>query len=164
MFFTRVYRPYLSLRIIGFLVLALAGWLIWRNGVTWWAGWGIGLFGLGLFLYVRKIEVNEEERHLVTYTGFFPFVTKHIHPTHQLRSIKLSVNHRAAKDHEVALRNWPIFRSTLHWNSGRWARIMSGRKMPWIEKRTYSIASALGLNVEMTDSYKRYREKVIGRE
>ena len=41
---------------------------------------------------------------------------------------------------------------------------MSGRRLHWIEKRTYSVASALGLNVEMTDGYKRYREKIVGRE
>lgn len=164
MFFTRVYRPFMSIRIIGGLILLLGLALLQRNGWDWWSGYVIAFIGLVGALYVRKIVVDETERHLETWTGFFPFVTKHIHPAHQLRSIKLSVVHKAAKDPNVPLKRWPIFRSTVLWNSGRWARMMSGRKMAWIEKRSYSVASALGLNVEMTDGYKRYREQIMGRE
>jgi hypothetical protein len=164
MFFTRVYRPYMPVRVVGFLVILIGGSLLWRNGLAWWDGYVVLAIGLLMFLYVRKLVVDETERHLVTLTGIFPFVVKHIHPAHQLRSIKLSVNHAGAKNPETPLRRWPIIRSTVHWNSGRWARMMSGYKMSWIEKRSYSVASALGLNVEMTDGYKRYREKVIGRE
>lgn len=164
MFFTRVYRPFMSVRVIGVLVLLVGLGLLWRNGWEWWNGYVVVGIGLVMAAYVRKIVVDETERHLTTMTGFFPFVNKHVHPAHQLRSIKLSVRHRAAKDENAPLRRWPIFRSTVLWNSGRWAVLMSGHKMSWIEKRTYSVASALGLNVEMTDGYKRYREKIMGKE
>lgn len=164
MFFTRVYRPFMSIRIIGALLLVVGLALLYRNGWSWWNGYVVVFAGLVMALYVRKIVIDENDRHLETITGIFPFVSKHIHPAHQLRSIKLSVNHRSARDADNPLRPWPIFRSTVVWNSGRWARMMSGRRMAWIEKRTYSVASALGLNVEMTDGYKRYREKIMGRE
>jgi hypothetical protein len=164
MFFTRVYRPFMSVRIIGLLVLLLGGALLWRNGWDWWSGYVVVLIGLLMALYVRNLIVDENERHLTTLTGIWPFLSKHVHPAHQLRSLKLSVSHKAAKDESVLLHRWPIFRSTVIWNSGRWARMMSGRRIRWIEKRTYSVASALGLNVEQTDGYKRYREKIMGRE
>jgi hypothetical protein len=164
MFFTRVYRPFDSIRILGFIVMVAGLWLLYKNGWTWWNGYVPTVVGLLMVLYVRKIIVNEEERHLTTVTGIFPFLAKHVHPAHQLRSLKLSVSDRSAKDETNPLRRWPIFRSTVLWNSGRWARMMSGRRMHWIEKRTYSVASALGLNVEMTDGYKRYRDKIMGRE
>jgi hypothetical protein len=153
-------------RVVGLLVMLLAGWLLWQHGWNWWNGYIILGIGFIMLLYVRKIVIDETDRHLETHTGFFPFVNKHIHPAHQLRSLKLSVNHKAAKDENVPLRGYPfvIFHSTAVWNSGRWARLMSGRKIKWIEKRTYAVASALGLNVEQTDSYKRYREKLIGKE
>ena len=153
-------------RVVGLILMLFAGWLIWRNGVGWWSGYILLLAGLIMLLYVRKVVIDETDRHLETHTGFFPFVNKHIHPSHQLRSLKLSVNHKAAKDPNVPLRGYPfvIFHSTAVWNSGRWARLMSGRKIQWIEKRTYSVASALGLNVEQTESYKRYRTKIIGTE
>ncbi len=164
MFFTRVFRPYQSIRLIGTLLLLLAAALCWQRGWIWYPGWVMGGIGLLMALYVRKIVVNEDERHLVTITGIWPVLAKHIHPAHQLRSIKLSVNHKAAKSPDVPLRPWRIYRATVLWNSGRWARLMSGRRLLWIEKRTYSVASALGLNVEQTDSYKRYREQIMGRE
>ncbi len=151
-------------RVIGFLVVLLGGVLLWANGLAWWHGYIVVALGLIMALYVRKLVVDENERHLTTMTGFFPFVNKHVHPAHQLRSIKLSVNDRAARHPDAPLRRWPVIRSTVIWNSGRWARLMSGRKISWIEKRTYSVASALGLNVEMTDGYKRYHDKIIGNE
>jgi|SRR5579862_3264444 len=164
MFFTRVYRPFLSVRVLGVLVMLFGGSLLYVNGLTWWHGFLIIAIGLVMAAYVRKIVVDETDRHLETLTGFFPFVNKHVHPSHQLRSIKLSVADRGAKNPDSPLRRWPVIRSTVVWNSGRWARLMSGRKMHWIEKRTYSVASALGINVEMTDGYKRYREKIVGKE
>jgi hypothetical protein len=91
-------------------------------------------------------------------------VKQHTYPVQELRSLKLSVNQKAAKDPEGPLDSRAIFRSNLLFGNGRWARLMSGRKLQWIEKRTYSVASALGLNVEMTDSYKRYRDQIIGKE
>lgn len=166
MFFTRVYRPFMYIRVLGLIVMLIAGWLLWTHGWNWWAGYAILFGGLVMLAYVRKIVVDETDRHLETMTGFFPFVNRHIHPSHQLRSIKLSVTHKGAKDPNVPLKGYPFvaFRSTVLWNSGRWARMMSGRNLHWIEKRTYSVASALGLNVEMTDGYKRYREKIVGKE
>jgi len=164
MFFTRVYRPFMSVRVIGVLVMLLGGALLYWHGYAWWHGYLVVAIGLIMAMYVRKLVVDETDRHLETHTGFFPFVNKHLHPAHQLRSIKLSVMDRSAKNPDAPLRRWPIFRSTILWNSGRWARMMSGRRMAWIEKRTYAVASALGLNVEMTESYKRYREKIIGKE
>src|SRR5947209_4166017 len=117
MFFTRVYRPYMSVRVIGVLVLLLAAGLFYRNCWEWCGGYAVGFIGLVMVLYVRKLVVNEDERHLVTITGIFPFVAKHIHPAHQLRSIKLSVSDGAAKNPDSPLRRWPLYRSTVHWNS-----------------------------------------------
>lgn len=154
----------MTVRVLGLVVMAIAGYLLYHFGWDWWYGYVALLVGLIMFLYVRKIVIDENERHLETITGIFPFLAKHIHPAHQLRSIKLSVGDRAAKNPDSPLQRYPLIKSTVHWNSGRWARVMAGRKMTWIEKRTYSIASALGLNVEMTDGYKRYREKIIGKE
>lgn len=164
MFFTRVFRPFMSIRWVGLFLLLLGVWYAWRTGFLEWRPYVVVLVGLIMSLYVRKIIVDENERHLETITGIFPFLAKHIHPAHQLRSIKLTVNHRSARDANTPLRPWPIFRSSVLWNSGRWGRLMSGRRLNWIEKRTYSVASALGLNVEMTDVYKRYREKILGKE
>jgi hypothetical protein len=113
---------------------------------------------------VRRIEIDEEKRQLITVTGFWPMVKRHVHEAQELRSVKLTVNHRAAKNPETPLNSRPIFRSAIVYGNGRWARLMSGRRLQWIEKRTYSVASALGLNVETTDSYKRYRDQVIGKE
>jgi hypothetical protein len=164
MFFTRVYRPFMSIRVIGVIVMLVGVYLLWHNGWDWWNGYVPLVVGLLMALYVRNIVIDENDRHLETITGVFPFLAKHIHPAHQLRSIKLSVSHRDARNPDAPLRPWPIFRATVLWNSGRWARLMSGRRLHWIEKRTYSIASALGLNVEQTDGYKRYRDKIIGKE
>ncbi|MFI5388003.1 MAG: hypothetical protein ACHQ50_17995, partial [Fimbriimonadales bacterium] len=74
MFFTRVYRPFMSIRIVGVLVMILAGCLLWANGLTWWHGYIVAAIGLIMALYVRKLVVDEKERHLTTMTGFFPFV------------------------------------------------------------------------------------------
>jgi hypothetical protein len=164
MFFTRVFRPYMSIRWLGVVLLLFGGWYLWNAGWLNWHPYVVLVTGLIMALYVRKLVVDENERHIETITGIFPFLAKHIHPAHQLRSIKLSVSDRDAKSESSPLRPWPIFRASVLWNSGRWGRLMSGRRLNWIEKRTYSVASALGLNVEMTDGYKRYRDKIIGKE
>jgi hypothetical protein len=154
----------MSLRILGLVVFAVGVWLLSSFGWAWWSGYVPVVVGLVMAAYVRKVEIDEEKRQIVTTTGFWPLVTTHTHTAQELRSIKLTVNHRAAKNSETPLNARPIFRSTLVFGNGRWARLMSGRKLQWIEKRTYSVASALGLNVETTDSYDRYRDQIIGKE
>lgn len=144
--------------------MAVVGvWLLSVYGWMWWSGYVPVIMGLLLMAYVRKVEIDQDARQITTTTGFWPMVKTHTHPAQDIRSIKLSVNQKA-KDENAPLNSRAIFRSSIVFSNGRWARLMSGRRMPWIEKRTYAIASALGLNVETTDSYKRYRDQIIGKE
>lgn len=170
MFFTRVYRPYLSLRVLGFLLLIFGGYAMfrwaWQDGRGFWWPAGAACFIVGLILadWVRKVVFNETERHVITSTGLWPMENKHIHPIHQLRSIKLSVTDKGASQADHALKPRTTYRAYLLWNAGRTALLMSGPNIKWIERRAHSLASAMGIPVEPTEGFKRYREKVLGRE
>jgi hypothetical protein len=170
MFFTRVYRPHMAWRVVGFFVflLGVAAMvkLAYLDGKSsWWApGAAATIVGLLMALWVRKVVFNETERHVITMTGLWPIQSKHIHPIHQLRSIKLSVTDHGASKPDRELKGRTLYRAYLLWNSGRSALLMSGPKIKWIERRAHSLASAMGIPVEPTEGFKRYREKVLGRE
>jgi len=170
MFFTRVFRPYMSLRVLGgllfaFGVYALIMWA-WQQGRSGWWPWGSAcvIVGLLLALWVRKVVFDENERHVITMTGIWPLQNKHIHPIHQLRSIKLAVSDKSASNPDSALKPRTLYRAYLLWNAGRQALLMSGPNIKWIERRAHALASAMGIPVEPTNGFKRYREKVLGRE
>lgn len=170
MFFTRIYRPYLSLRVLGVLLLAfgitaMVKWAYMDGHGFWWTGGAApAIVGLLLALWVRKIVFDENERHVITMTGLWPMQNRHIHPVHQLRSIKLAVTDKAASDPKSNLKPRTLYRAYLLWNSGRVALLMSGPRIKWIERRAHALASAMGIPVEPTEGFKRYREKILGRE
>ncbi len=160
----------MTYRVVGFLLFlfgayALIEWA-WQQGRSGWWPWGsaAAIVGLLLALWVRKVVFDEKERHVVTMTGFWPLQNKHIHPIHQLRSIKLSVVDKAASDPKNPLKPGTVYRAHLLWNAGRTALLMSGPNVKWIERRAHALASAMGIPVEKTDGFNRYREKVLGRE
>lgn len=152
----------MSLRILGVLLIVLGLWLLLRNGWAWWNGYLPVLFGLGMALYVRRIEFDDRAKTVTTTTGFFPFAKSKVHPHSELRALKLTVNHRGGVD--SPLKPTAIYRSSLVFDNGRWARLMSGRNIKWIEKRTQALSSAIGVEVDMTESYKRYREQFLAKQ
>ena len=170
MFFTRIYRPHMTLRLFGVLLLLCGGVLLWQGYFTRGWSWSllasIAMMALGLLFadWVRKITFDEKNRVVLTETGFWPMQAKHRHEAHQIRSIRLSVRDRGASSPDRPLKLRTTYRAQLVWNAGRKHLLMSGPSIKWIDARAYSLSSLMGIAVETTDGYKRYHKRAFGHE
>lgn len=170
MFFTRIYRPFMALRVFGICLIVSGALLLWQGYFVrnWsWSLWGsIFAMVLGLLFadWVRKIIFDEKARLVKTETGFWPIQAKHEHQAHQIRSIRLSVRDRGASSPDRPLKFRTRYRAHLVWNAGRRHLLMSGPSIKWIDARAYSLSSLMGISVESTDGYKRYHKRAFEHE